>query len=200
MGGRRDAPKMPCQFSPMPVPCIRPLMEAGVLTRQGAVLQLLLLHRFAGKGGKIWMSYPRERIADELGVTPESVRNAVKYLVDKGVIRTVVMGYKGKASVYELNPDLLQSKGVPGEPPNDSKGVPGAPKGGAGTPNRGCPEHPPTRTSKELVKTAAEGPALGGPGPAPGAEDAHVTRKPIVDPRATTITAEQWAAYLAASG
>ena len=37
MGDGPSVPRMPCQFSPMPVPCIRPLMEAGVLTRQGAV-------------------------------------------------------------------------------------------------------------------------------------------------------------------
>lgn len=187
MGDGSSVPRMPCQFSPMPVPCIRPLMEAGVLTRQGAVLQILLLHRFAGKHGATWMSYPRERIADELGVSPESVRNAVKYLTDKGVLRTVVMGYKGKASVYEFNPGMLQSKGVPGAPPNDSKGVPGAPKGGAGTPNRGCSEHPPTRTSKELVKTAPGGPALGGPAPGAGPGAPHVTRKPP-----NTISVEEW--------
>ena len=187
MGDGSSVPRMPCQFSPMPVPCIRPLMEAGVLTRQGAVLQILLLHRFAGKHGATWMSYPRERIADELGVGEETVRKAIKGLLQKGVVRTVVMGYKGKASVYEFNENLFKAKGAVGGPPNDPKGAVGGPKGGPGRSNRGPWGDPPTRTSKELVKTAPEGPALGGPAPGAGPGAPHVTRKPP-----NTLTVEEW--------
>lgn len=187
MGGKVSVPRMPCQFSPMPVPCIRPLMEAGVLTRQGAVLQILLLHRFAGKGGATWMSYPAERVAEELGVKVQSVNDAVKKLVRKGVLRTVVMGYKGKASVYELIADGFPSKVGPTVPPNESKVGPTGTKGRAGGHQRWDSQPYPTRTNKELVKTAPKGPAL--VGPAPEAEDAapHATRKPP-----NTISVEEW--------
>lgn len=187
MGDGPSVPRMPCQFSPMPVPCIRPLMEAGVLTRQGAVLQILLLHRFAGRGGATWMSYPAERMAEELGVKRKSVNNAVNDLIRKGVLRTVVMGYKGKASVYELIADGFPSKVLPTPVPNDSKVLPTPAKGTAGGSQRYCPDQYPTRTNKELVKTAPEGPALGGPAPGAGPGAPHVTRKPP-----NTISVEEW--------
>lgn len=187
MGDGPSVPRMPCQFSPMPVPCIRPLMEAGVLTRQGAVLQILLLHRFAGKHGATWMSYPAERMAEDLGVKVQSINDAVKKLVRKGVLRTVVMGYKGKASVYELIADGFPSKVGPTALPNDSKVGPTVTKGGAGGHQRWDSQPHPTRTNKELVKTAPEGPALGGPAPGAGPGATHVTRKPP-----NTLTVEEW--------
>lgn len=187
MGDVSSVPRMPCQFSPMPVPCIRPLMEAGVLTRQGAVLQILLLHRFAGKHGATWMSYPAERVAEELGVKVQSVNDAVKELVRKGVLRTVVMGYKGKASVYELIADGFPSKVGVTPPPNESKVGVTPTKGRDGGHQRSGPHPYPTRTSKELVKTAPGGPALGGPAPGAGPGAPHVTRKPP-----NTISVEEW--------
>lgn len=185
MGDR--VPRMPCQFSPMPVPCIRPLMEAGVLTQQGAVLQILLLHRFAGKGGATWMSYPVERVAEELGIKKRAVSDAVNRLVGKGVLRTVVMGYKGKASVYELIADGFPSKVRPPDVPNESKVRPPDVKGTTGGHQRYDSESYPTRTNKELVKTAPGGPALGGPAPGAGPGAPHVTRKPP-----NTISVEEW--------
>lgn len=187
MGDGPSVPRMPCQFSPMPVPCIRPLMEAGVLTRQGAVLQILLLHRFAGKHGATWMSYPVERVAEELGIKKRAVSDAVNRLVGKGVLRTVVMGYKGKASVYELIADGFPSKVRLPDVPNESKVRPPDVKGTTGGHQRYDSESYPTRTSKELVKTAPEGPALGGPAPGAGPGATHVTRKPP-----NTLTVEEW--------
>lgn len=187
MGERVSVPRMPCQFSPMPVPCIRPLMEAGVLTRQGAVLQILLLHRFAGRGGATWMSYPVDRMAEELGIKKRAVSDAVNRLVVKGVLRTVVMGYKGKASVYELIADGFPSKVRLPDVPNDPKVRLPDVKGTTGSHQRYDPESYPTRTNKELVKTAPEGPALGGPAPEAGDAAPHATRNPP-----NTVTVEEW--------
>ncbi len=187
MGDGSSVPRMPCQFSPMPVPCIRPLMEAGVLTQQGAVYLLLLLHRFAGKGGAMWSSYPTSRMAEELGITVGSVNQAVKKLVRKGFLRTVVMGYRGKASVYEIDIEKYSEKVGPEDPANKCLVGPTDPKGRSHGNQRWVPETYPTRTSKELVKTAPEGPALAGPAPGAGPGATHVTRKPP-----NTLTVEEW--------
>lgn len=69
-------------------------------------------------GEVLTVSYGRERMAEELGVTPKQVSDAVRRLKAKGYIKTCEPGQRGRQAVYYLMPEIPWplNKGGRGEP------------------------------------------------------------------------------------
>ena len=70
--------------------------------------------------------YPRAEMAERLGVSERSVKNAVAGLIEKRLLSVKRAGHKGRATVYNVFPGVpWPDKRVPrSEAPKSSKGMP----------------------------------------------------------------------------
>ena len=63
----------------------------------------LLYHTHVGEvDGTVWVSESRRAIADVLGVGEASVSNAAHALKEQGLLKTLIAGHNGVASVYSV--------------------------------------------------------------------------------------------------
>ncbi|MGY1845530.1 hypothetical protein [Modestobacter sp. SYSU DS0875] len=86
----------------------------------GCKLVLIAMSRHMTEKGRV--SYPRERIAAEVGLkTPQRVTNRIKEARDAGLLDVVHSGYRGMTAVYEAMIPA-PGKGARSEHPNGEKG------------------------------------------------------------------------------
>ncbi|OFK23304.1 hypothetical protein [Olsenella sp. HMSC062G07] len=95
------------RFARVPVTWIRGALANGALTNQAAVL-LLLCSWLREEGGRSWSGFPREYMAQTLGISERAVSEAVKALVKKGALEHWRGGRGRMASDYWLMPNSEQ--------------------------------------------------------------------------------------------
>ena len=116
--GRRSGP-----LSIVYVPWVTKMREMGVIGTSACVMLMLMSRMsFDGDGNAVsW--YPRSEMAEEIGVSENAVREAIKGLKRSGALRVRERGRNGLATVYDV---------MPGSPwPELSRGVSEEPKGGS---------------------------------------------------------------------
>lgn len=125
------------------VPWVSEWSRMGLSGTQERVL-LLLVSRMESDGRGGWTSwFPRAEMADVLGLSEETVRRAIRHLVDKGALKRIGKAYNSTAQKYKLMP--AYKGGITGHPnklergaQHDHEGVPRTPIKGvsSGTPIR----------------------------------------------------------------
>lgn len=93
--------------TPLSMPFVRmPTGEIVTMHKKGLPIKwavYLLFHAHVGEeNGTIWVSESRRAIAEALGVGEASVSNAVHALKRQGLLKTLVAGHNGVASVYSV--------------------------------------------------------------------------------------------------
>lgn len=87
-------------FVRMPVDEIVDMRKKGLPTKWAVYL---LLHAHVGEeNGTVWVSESRRAIAEALGVGEASVSNSVHTLKRQGLLKTLITGHNGVASVYSV--------------------------------------------------------------------------------------------------
>lgn len=96
------------------------------LGRTQLLVMLKLCERLEfGKHGHVYAWYPRDELAEELGLTETAIKRAVRRLIDMKMLKVQHPGHKSKATVYMVMPSIPwrdKKRGTADGTPNDSKG------------------------------------------------------------------------------
>lgn len=125
------------------VPWITEWARADLSGTQERVMLLLIANMQSMGNGKFKAWCPRAEMAELLGLSETTVRNAIRALIRKGMLKKAGAAYNGKAQEYFLMPT---GKGYPSSTPITKKrGCCGGTKGGAPEVHKGTSPAPPTR-------------------------------------------------------
>jgi DNA-binding MarR family transcriptional regulator len=126
------------------IPWVSAWSEMGLSGTQERVLLLLISNMEPDGHGGFTSWYPRAEMANVLGLSEVTVKNAINALIRKDAIRRLGKSYRGRAQKYVIMP---RSKGVVTSNPNHSeRGYSGGPNGVATTVPKGLPTATPSRT------------------------------------------------------
>lgn len=136
------------------IPWIAEWSHMGLSGTQERVL-LLLVSRMEpdGRGGfTSW--FPRAEMAEVLGLSELTIRNATNALVGKGALRRLGKSYKSTAQKYQIMPEC---KGyLMGTPINAQRGCSGGSKGVARTVPKGTSPATPLRTKEGASASSSQ--------------------------------------------
>lgn len=112
-----------CFYGPWLAECAR----AGVSGTQYQILLKLCQFLHFDERGRTYGSCPRKQLADELGLSENTVKQATARMVKKGVLGIKRPGYRGYVTEYWIFPGVpwpkCKGKGVHTNTPNGAKGV-----------------------------------------------------------------------------
>lgn len=133
------------QFAMAFEPWVREWSEAGISSTQMSVMLLLIARMQSDGDGRFTTWRSRVEMADVLGKSEKTVRNAVQALKRKGFLLPIGKSFNGKAQQYVVMPT---GKGYPHRTPIRVKGC--AVEGRKGVPKRA--ERVP-RTAHPLIQS-----------------------------------------------
>ncbi len=119
------------QFAMAFEPWVREWSEAGISSTQMSVMLLLIARMQSDGDGRFTTWRSRAEMADVLGKSDRTIKNAVLALKQKGFLLPIGKSYNGKAQQYVVMPT---GKGYPQRNPIQLKGV--ATEGRKGLPER----------------------------------------------------------------
>ena len=138
------------------VPWVAEWSRMGLSGTQERVM-LLLVSRMESDGRDGWVAwFPRAEMADVLGISEETVRRAIRHLVDKGALKRIGKAYNSTAQKYKLMPSY--KGGIAGHLINTERGAHGDQKGVPRAPIKGVSTGTPIR-KKECASASLSQPS-----------------------------------------
>lgn len=150
-------------------------VAAGIGSTQVFVMLKLCERLEFDRHGIAYSWYPRAEMAEELGLTDNALRHAVKRLVERGFLAVSESGHSGSATVYKVMPHVrwprMKNQKHNQQPPENRGAVDGPPNtslGGRDATFRGAVDGPPLRGNPLSGVTPKKGQGSGlPPGPRP---------------------------------
>lgn len=138
------------------VPWIAEWSRMGLSGTQERVL-LLLVSRMESDGRGGWVAwFPRAEMSEVLELSEETVRRAIRHLVEKGAIKRIGKAYSSTVQKYKLMPNY--KGGISGHPIKTERGAQSDQKGVPSTPIKGVSPGIPIRT-KECASASLSQPS-----------------------------------------
>lgn len=104
MAARRSA-DVPTPFSRVPLPWLEEWSHASVSATMLSVMALLISRIEQDGQGRFYAWYPRNAMAETLGVSERTVSRAINALGKRGFIRIKEQASRGRVAVYWIMPN-----------------------------------------------------------------------------------------------